>query len=172
VYRTPDGDLRDIDNRGLGWRGVVREIENIHRTDHRIEFIDESSGDNKFLRLLGIHANQFHDSIRVKKIKAKQSKSEDADTIRDGEQIRFPGSMTIVVPAWAIMRLIEMDDSLGRQREARWNAAKKAADESESCVAFESSEETQPKSDVSNPDHKGDFTRLLNAAAKAKPQGD
>lgn len=169
VYRTPENDLRDVENRTIGLRGVLRGQNRDPRGGQQeVEFFDETTRENRFLRLLGIHANQFHETVKLKRVgKGNVALSEDADDIKVGDKIRFPGSMTIVVPAWAIMRVIEMDDMLRGQREARWKAEKEAISASETSVAFETETAEVAAPEADNPSHKEDFMSLLGAAAKA-----
>jgi hypothetical protein len=132
VYRTPETDIRDPETRSPGWRIKVRnpvwnDRVNIRDDDLDTEMIDETDRSNRFLRLLGIHANQYHDAVTISKVtqaSPKNQSAEDANTIGVGDQINFPGSMTIVVPASEIIDLITEDKALTEQRDKRWQEAK------------------------------------------------
>ena len=55
---------------------------------------------NTFLMILGIHAGQYPETIKAVKVKKVQGEKD--DLIRDGDWIKIPSSMTVVVPAWEI----------------------------------------------------------------------
>src|SRR5690606_19473744 len=59
--------------------------------------------DNTFLMVLGIHAGHYPE--RVEAIKALVSPASD-DFIREGDKLKIPGSMSVVVPATEIFNLI------------------------------------------------------------------
>jgi hypothetical protein len=96
VYRTPTADLR-----------------NLHRPTFNINRNSRGSLDareNTFIRLLGIHIGQFHDRVKVRKVKSPKSEPDEIFTI--------PNSMAIVVPAWSILALLDHNVFV-EQREAR-----------------------------------------------------
>jgi hypothetical protein len=196
VYRTPDSDLRDIE---YGFRDPHRKftlnLPNIEgqlrraggRGDETFEVIENIDSNSKFLRLLGIHVAQFQDEVEITKVGEaklsgrgsvvrKQSEKRPDPVLKDSDSIRFPGSMTIVVPAWQIIALLDEDKQLKDQRQAR-NEREKRADRNNpkrGSIVLEraTSAREGAASDSENPDHKEDFTALLNAAVKKKAQGD
>jgi hypothetical protein len=174
VYRTPDGDLRDLERRiqqtvQLRRRDPRRPTIGL-RTQPEVGVIDQDPN-NRFLKLFGIHVGQFHDEVEITKVESASTQKAKNPTLRDGDTIRFPGSMTIIVPAWQILKLLEMP-ALKQQRDAR-NTAAKAADSANpkrGSVALESSGAASASPEVSeqNPSHLEDFKRLQALAAKPK----
>lgn len=173
VYRTPEGDLRNVDfgvrrrttqaprmksfgNRGP-MRGELGTIEWQHEYD---------TENNLFVSLLGIHAGQYPEPVKVKKVAANPKHGE-ADIIHDGDKLEIPGGMTIVVPIWEVYDLLNLEIFVKQraEREKRVLAAHERDAIAESAEGMEALAE--PASD--NPSHKEDFTRLLGAASKAKP---
>jgi len=122
--------------------------------------LDLMRNDNSFLKFLGVHSGQFPE-----RIEAQKAESYGQIPINDGDKLVVPSSMTVVVPAWRVSELLDMP-IFKEQREMR---EKKAIKNGKPKIIPEVAE-AAPETD--NPDHKEDFTRLLNAAAKAKPQAD
>lgn len=138
---------------------------------------------NLFMRLLGVHCDQFWEDVEIRK---KDAPKEDAS---------IAASMTIVVPAWRISAMLDDGDleKARRDRDARdaskrtkiprfearpKRAAQAKAESSKNFprsgplsrnegleVGLPSVSET-PASD--NPRHKEDFTNLLRAAAQGR----
>jgi hypothetical protein len=114
--------------------------------------------DPTFVALLGIHCGQFWDTIEFKKPGKRSEKR--GDPILEGDKIRIQGSMTIVLPAWRISELLDLEVfELARrkrdeQREERWEKRPRA----ESADDASDSDE--------NPRHLEDFKRLVDLAAK------
>ena len=162
VYRTPDGDLRNI-SYGLRRRTSVaprlRE-DRLGREPPEIEWHTELDiEDNIFVALLGIHAGQYREPVTVTKVKAESA-------IADGDIWEIPGGMTIVVPLWEVHKLLSLPTIRAQRdaREARVVASSKRKAEPESAKRH-SATATEPVPD--NSSHKEDFTRLLGAAVKA-----
>src|SRR5271165_1539420 len=89
VFRTPSGCLEGaLDFENHGW--VLSTIANL------------------FVRLLGIHFGQYNEII-----KAQKCLSDDAlieligDPINDGDELSIPSSVSTVVPAYMITRLLD-----------------------------------------------------------------
>lgn len=124
AYRTPAGDLRTATERG--------EYEAIRRRSHEAtarraaqenqpfvppplvsDFVIRS---NTFLVLLGIHAGQYHDDVKVQKSLSPRGESD--YQITEGDELSIPNSMCVVVPAWEITALLNLD-VFEKQRDAR-----------------------------------------------------
>jgi hypothetical protein len=77
---------------------------------------DLDTEENTLLMLLGIHAGQYHDTVKATKVKRAQAEND--DVMRDGDTMRIPNSMAIVVPSWEIRTLLDQPFFV-EQREAR-----------------------------------------------------
>jgi hypothetical protein len=125
IYRTPESDLRDIRGR------IKREHERLNQqtlafaNDPMWAAMWERSNSwllemdrqhNIFLVLLGIHVGQFHEKITARKDPASRAGAEADNTFRDGDKIFIAGSMTTVVPAWQIEKLLLEPDLLEKRR--------------------------------------------------------
>jgi hypothetical protein len=130
IYRTPTGDLRDsIDYRAPP--RVRRLVEaSIHdpEANRRWEAFITEAGKNQFIRLLGIHTAQYSDQVTAKKIGREQGRP-----IRDGDELEIPNSMTVVAPAWEIVKLLDLPvfQEQRRQREETMKRQKKKANDPE-----------------------------------------
>ena len=177
VYRTPDGDLRDLERRTtkrqLTMPAITRQGLSGRLGGGEVEVVETDYNNNRFLKLLGIHVGQFQDEVDITKVDQNVIATKQGDELKDGDTIRFPGSMTIIVPIWQIQTLLEHKD-LKTQRDARREKAKAAdaANPKRGAVKNESRKATLTGPGVDNPDHKEDFMRLLNAAARKRPQDD
>jgi hypothetical protein len=159
-------DAYDIDNR-FHWFRTLSSNET---------FTLESNGpvmpEDHFVGFLGMHCGQFWERVKFRKPHNRSEKK--GDPILEGDDLEVQSGMTVIAPAWRVTETIDLEcfEVLRQNREAK-NAerlSKRPHAESNDDPAVVA--EIQPKSDVSNPDHKGDFIRLLNAAAKEKPQAD
>jgi len=192
VYRTPSADLRTATERGDYERIMRRRrnapMQNILAIGAPVDPQDEEEVQeaeiraNTFVSLLGIHLGQYLDRIEIKKQKLQP---EGNDIIREGDVLKIPGGMTIVAPAWEIMNLLNLP-TFAEQREKREMRKlqeahdKYAPPEPEalrpgevSADASESAEHRSAQGEKGEtPLHREDFTSLLNAAAKTRPQGD
>jgi hypothetical protein len=166
VYRTPDADIRDLDS--VQAKSVyVTDRGTGHRNTRSMYIVPDDDGQNSFLRMLGIHVGQFHEKLRLKKVTPTSVEVDDT-ALQSGDAVRFPGSMTIVVPAWQVLKLIEENETLRNLRHARWSQAEAQEDAKEGVAVAESAEDSTEPGDA-NPNHKEDFMRLLGAAATTKP---
>jgi len=182
VYRTPAGDLRMASERGR---------DKIIKRRSRLKFAVAGGGDfanmldlsglndmnddreteeNTFLMLLGIHAGQYPERVEARKIKKTFGESD--DIVRDRDKLKIPSSMAVVAPAWEIINLLNQPifATQRQERDNRMNAErdKKNLPEPESVAPAE-----KPASaDDANPNHQADFTRLVDVAARKRPQGD
>lgn len=107
VYRTPAADLRFIDQ---GPR---------HSADNN-EYLRAQSywrqQENTFVKLLGIHSAQYTDSVQVSR--DRELAHEVSEPIREGDCLRIPNSMAVVVPADSVKALLN-SRSLAALREKR-----------------------------------------------------
>jgi hypothetical protein len=172
VYRTPDGDLRSVDFGVRRRTSVAPKIAGYgsarrddREPDGTIEWqFEHDTENNLFVSLLGIHAGQYPEPVKVKKIKAAPKQGE-ADAIQDGEMLEIPGGMTIVVPIWEVYDLLNLEVFV-RQRKAR---EARILGQSENDAIAESGDgmEAVTVRETDNPSHKEDFMSLLNAAARS-----
>jgi hypothetical protein len=73
---------------------------------------------NVLFGLLGIHCGQFWEKIEFSKAEIEQ----ESVPIMEGDRLRVPSSMTIVLPAWQISTLMDSEqfDLVRKAREATW----------------------------------------------------
>lgn len=136
IYRTANNDLANVGV--VGWH------------------VEETIIKGQFLMLLGIHSGQFRETTEFEKAEAYGS----PQPIVEGDKIEIPSSMTIVVPAWEIAKLLDQPHFV-EQREMREKKGPKPKVRPEVVKA-------EPGD--ANPTHKEDFTSLLNAAATKRPK--
>ncbi len=132
VYRTPENDLSDIvygNGRHVTLRRnsmSMRERETRGPQAENVEIFHHRP-DNQFVKLLGIHVAEFNDIVRISKAGEIVSQTNGTQkTLEDGDKIKFPGSMTIVVPAWQIIKLLN-GEKLTKKRSEREDAAREDA---------------------------------------------
>lgn len=124
--------------------------------------LDETS---IFMGLLGIHCGQFMDEIEVRKLRKPRSERK-GDPISEGDELEIQSSMTVIVPAWRITELLDLEvfemsrAKRDEERESHWKKRPRA----EAVSSARPSDE--------NPSHREDFTRLVGAAARKPPQED
>lgn len=174
VYRVPEGDLRNVD---FGVRRRTTQAPRVRHERHlgpmreiqaQIDWQHEHDTENNlFVSLLGIHAGQYPEPVKVKKIKDKPKHGE-ADSIQDGDKLEIPGGMTIVVPIWEAYDLLNLEVFV-EQRRVR-EARILAAHEGDAIAENADAAEVLAEPESNNPAHREDFTSLLGAAVKAKPQ--
>jgi hypothetical protein len=181
IYRTPDGDLRQATQRGGDKslrRMSRRPIEVIGGGDftsvidnswfHHAED-DRERRDNTFLMLLGIHAGQYHDTVKA--FKDRHGSGESDNLVRDGDEMRIPNSMAIVAPSWEILTRLDHPVLIEQRRKREAIMASKKKNEAEP-EAIASKADASPPANDANPNHREDFTRLVGAAArKPEPEG-
>ena len=95
VYRTPSSDLRLIDQGPRHFADNNEYLQTQTYWRHR---------ENTFVKLLGIHSAQYTDSVQV--TRDHELAHEVNDFIRDGDHLRIPNSMSVVVPADAVKNLL------------------------------------------------------------------
>lgn len=133
VFRTPGGDLRDVDAGGEGGMGSQRRRTTLaprlseSRGDDLRRYsgdevdwaIEHDTDDNLFIRLLGIHVAQYSEVVRVRRLPGDQPRVEaEQDVIRSGDQLIIEGGVTVVVPAWEIVDLLNRQEFVDK-RESR-----------------------------------------------------
>jgi hypothetical protein len=193
IYRTPGGDLRESANRGEfeSFRRRDMRMGAPNPLGIRGDYGGDSGSSyafeihqNTFLALLGIHLGHYSETIEAKKIRKAEPESD--DIIRDRDLIKISGGMTIVAPAWEITKLLDLPvfQEQRRKREQRLDAmrSEQIRAEPESIGQPGASAEPLTPSAASGarhgeateadeyPQHREDFSRLLNAAAKKPPQ--
>lgn len=153
VYRTPDGDLRSATERGRdkAFRRDSRRSFGSEGGDFMVErFFDNAQDDwetasNTFLMLLGIHAGQYHDTVKAFKGRGVRGESDNA--IRDGDEMRIPNSMAIVAPSWEILTLLNLPTFVEqrRKREEIMASKKENSAEPEAIERSSDSESSPPR---------------------------
>jgi hypothetical protein len=174
IYRTPAGDLRTASDRGRS-QAMARALRQRQPSDRNrwgesslLE--DMETEKNTFLMLLGVHTGQYSERVEARKIKKISGESD--DIVRDRDKLKIPSSMAVVAPAWEIINLLNRPIFVAQreERDMRMDAKRdeKNVPEPESVVPVE-----KPASaDDANPNHLADFTRLVDVAARKRPQGD
>jgi hypothetical protein len=110
---------------------------------------------------LGIHWGQFPEQWELhRKQPIKEARTR--GLITKGEYVKGMSGMTCVIPAWQILEVLNLQ-KLKNQRDAADN------DLSGHRVARPVPESAAK---TSNPTHLEDFTRLVDVAARKRPQGD
>jgi hypothetical protein len=120
-----------------------------------------------FWGLLGIHCGQFWDPIEVRKARTKERLG---DPIAEGDTLEVQSGMTIVIPAARILRLLESEDlEMARQRrdDEGFTAAQRRP-----RAEIAAPDDSGPSEPSANPNHLEDFKRLVDVAARKRPQGD
>ena len=130
VYRTSGSDLTKLDERDRF--GVPRPT-------------------NVLFALLGIHCGQFWEDIEFKKADATAAEHSGRPII-EGDKLRVPSSMTMVLPAWRISTLLDSEvfETTRREREKHWKKDREAK-----IPHFEEAEPSLRSSDA-NPTHRED----------------
>jgi hypothetical protein len=131
------------------------------------------------LGLLGIHCCQFWENVEVRKVEVRKetvAPERKGDPILEGDRLKIPSSMTIVMPAWRIVELLDSEplEMARKEREKVWQETQEAKiprPEKKAVPRPESAERAPPESDA-NSNHREDFTSLLGAAAKKPAQED
>jgi hypothetical protein len=143
LYRIPEADLYPIPNSGAPLR---------------------LKPNPKFVGLLGIHCAQFWEPTEVQK-KPPSASEQLGDPIKDGDKLYIPGAMNIVVPAWRISELLDLE-VFEMARKKREPAMREAAAKRARAETVDS-----PANDE-NPNAREDFMRLQVAAARKQQRDD
>jgi hypothetical protein len=150
VYRTQWTDVRTIGDDGIQ-RIDLGSVSN------------EPGVKTNFIKFLGVHCAQYHEKVKIK-----------AQGLPDLDQkeITVASAMTIVRPAWRVRDLLELPDFKER-RTMRDKSGEMGADAIAEVDRPASSDEKSTSSNKHpNPNHPEDFSSLLNAATKTRPQDD
>lgn len=175
IYRTPAGDLRTASERGrleAMTRAIRREppVRQQWGMLSRDVFEDMEIEGNTFLMLLGVHSGQYPERVEARKI--KKTSGEADDIVRDRDKLKIPSSMAVIAPAWEIINLLNKPTFL-TQREERDKRMNEKRDQSNLPEPESAATAEKPASaDDANPNHLGDFKRLVDVAARRRPQGD
>jgi hypothetical protein len=166
VYRTFGSDLTPL----FGTEFDDLEITNFDEVIGRMIANGQRAGrmrgrihSNNLFQLLGIHWGQFPETWELK----QKSEIPEArrDLIVEGGYVEGMSGMTCVIPAWQILEVLNMP-VLSKLRRPEIVAAEKAR-------ASEPKAESAPEpADDANPNHLADFTRLVDVAARKRPQDD
>jgi len=143
VYRTPEADIRDLDAVQTKRVAVHGRWDRAGGGTRSMYITPDDDGENSFLRLLGVHVGQFHEKLRLKKVSSTSVEVDDT-SIHTGDTVRFPGSMTIVVPAWQILKLLEENETLRNMRNARNGRSQAEEDASEGVAVAEAEASAKP----------------------------
>jgi len=122
---------------------------------------------SNFIKFLGLHWGQFPEKWEIKK--GKHPLSHAAFEPEDSRHIEGMSGMTLAVPAWDVMEVLQMPVFEKQRSEDR----KKISEQLAMTPVAESALE-RPSGEVAadNLRHREDFNRLLNVAAKTPPQDD
>jgi hypothetical protein len=120
------------------------------------------------LALLGIHCGQFWEEIEFKK--ATTDAEATNQPILEGDKLKVPSSMTIVMPAWRISTLLDAEDlaMVRKKREEGWRRDR----ENKIPRPESASLKPSPRPTDANPTHQEDFNSLVSAAARKREQED
>ncbi len=117
---------------------------------------------HNLFNLLGIHRAQFPEKWPFETEKPKVE--EQARLIVEGRYVRGWSGMTCVIPAWQIYEVLNMPE-LKKLRGP-------AATYPQTDFSKPMDESAAPPADDANPNHQADFIRLVDVAARKRPQGD
>lgn len=148
LYRIPEADLSGI--------GVVKPLPMPNQLHLRA----------KILGLFGVHCGQYYDEVKVLKARPKR-REQTGDPIQEGDRLYIQSGMTIVVPAWRITELMDQEvfEVARKKREERVGAAARRRPQAEAVAASD-----LPTDD--NPNHREDFSFLVDAAARKREPKD
>ena len=150
VFRTPGYDLEEEVEREFANKRILVAGVNL-------------------LALLGIHYGQFPERWQIKPSGRIEESVPNEPLIRTGEYVEGLSGMTCVLPAWAIMEVLNIPKLKG-QRERSEEAMRLTRAEGE--IISPLPENVAVASEADNPEHKRDFNRLPNAAARKREPKD
>jgi hypothetical protein len=153
VYRTFGSDLTNL---------FGHEFEQLKLSSSK----GSSSGTLRVRTLfnfLGIHWAQFPEEMELRsKSHIKQARKN--SHVLGESYIEGMGGMTCVIPGWQVLEVLDMPKFKNRRRDA----AREAGPEPRGPKP----ERATPQPNDANPNHREDFTRLLDAAVRKPPQED
>jgi hypothetical protein len=116
-------------------------------------------------RLLGIQWGYIKDYEPVR--------DANGEPVTTGLNVQLNTGMMGVVPAWKLADLLRRDEIVAAKKQAEDEYIRKHGLPTTSLAASEKSDKLGVSSlDDANPNHLKDFTRLVDAAARKRPQGD
>jgi len=124
-------------------------------------------GDNLFL-FLGIHVGQFPEDWKAGKSQARMVATSKGGLKVDDAYVEGWSGMTCVIPAWQLRNVIEKIPEFQPMRDLKdseFHRRKRGK-----LVSDKSAEKS--KKDDANPNHLKDFKRLVDVAARKRPQDD
>jgi hypothetical protein len=161
VYRTFGSDLDDT----WGFPFKELEISNWGSGMRGFPLSGRMRVDTLFL-FLGIHWAQFPEQWEMHdKSTLKESAKSRKGLIAEGGYVEGFSGMTCVIPAWQIKEVLDMP----KLKELRDLAA--AAPRKRTVLKPKAESRLRPADD-SNPNHLQDFRRLVDVAARKRPQDD
>ena len=134
---------------------------NIHFTSKNINLGE------RVLLLLGIHWGQFPEMWEIAGLKKNKESVRKESLIIEGGYVKGLSGMTCVAPAWSIADTLNMP----RFKDARMNVDAAIAQQVAEDVATVPVAESEPPTMGNNPDHREDFSRLVDAAVSGNKQG-
>lgn len=127
------------------------------------------TGGGHYLRLLGIHWGQFPEEWEIKK-GAAESVVKNASLIRDSDTIQGLSGMTCVAPASDINRVLNLPELEAMRRKWEDDNIRAIKSHLRTAPKIEGASKTSAETE-DNPNHLEDFTRLVDVAARKRPQG-
>ncbi len=160
AYRTFGSDLGSNEHRFHG-ADLKLQISDYGQYSRGLEISGGSLRINNFFRLIGIQCSQFPEKWSHVKVKGTKSKKETfTPEPPETDYIEGFSGMTVVIPAWDIMEVLQMLITKNQQIEP-----KPEFDPSPRAEAV-------PHATGENPTHLEDFNHLLGAASQKPKQAD
>jgi hypothetical protein len=127
-----------------------------------------------YLGILGIHWGQFPELWEIEKGAAAALQSEVGTLILEGEYVKGLSGMACVLPAWTILEVLKMPKLIGLRRDHTKKVFEPQFGKEGLPPMPEAAGATGAAApgDDANPHHLKDFTRLVDVAARKRPQGD
>ena len=179
VYRTPDGDLRSVFDGVRRRTTVAPVIPQQDEADRRVGRRSADSGNweyeydtenNIFLRLLGIHAAQYPETVKARKLKKATLESSD-DTLKHGDDFLLESGTTIVVPTWEVRDLLNHKHLVERREKRHAQQSRETPVEPSPEAAEDVVTEPARVATEGDDRHKERFTALLDGAVGKPKQG-
>lgn len=170
VYRTFGSDLTNVFGHDFEQIEItnVRAAPGAHLTPNGAIGHFAGSGRlrvHNLFNLLGIHWAQFPEEWDLKE-KDSLTEARQKQLANKGTYVEGMSGLTCVIPAWQIYEVLNVDELKKLRGPASTFAVRPPAAKPESARRAD-----EPDSDA-NPNHLGDFKRLVDVAARKRPQGD